>query len=76
MNPLFPPKQGSMVSGKVAYLSDVQKWKKRHLNLVLARFGPPSNFEPILNLEYNDLKKRALAAHSCNKQTLIVQSLH
>ena len=44
--------------------------------LALAHFGPPSTFEPVLDLERSDPKKGALAARSRGKRTLIVQSLH
>jgi hypothetical protein len=43
--------------------------------LALARFGPPSAFEPVLDPERSDPKKGALAARSRGKRTLIVQSL-
>lgn len=74
MNQLLPPEQGSMVRGK-AYLSDVQK-REVVRKLALARFGPPSTFEPVLDPERSDPKKGALAARSRGKRTLIVQSLH
>lgn len=35
--------------------------------LGLARFGPPSTFEPVLDPERSDPKKRALAARSRGK---------
>lgn len=44
--------------------------------LALARFGPSSTFEPVLDPERSDPKKGALAARSRGKRTLIVQSLH
>lgn len=63
-----------MVRGK-AYLSDVQKREKSVVRkLALARFGPPSTFEPVLDPERSDPKKGALAARSRGKRTLIVQS--
>ncbi|CAK9158759.1 unnamed protein product [Ilex paraguariensis] len=53
-----------------------KKGKSVVRKLALARFGPPSTFEPVLDPERSDPKKGALAARSRSKRTLIVQSLH
>lgn len=75
MNQLLPPGQWF---GEKPISVMFKNGKKRRSKTRVSSFcfGPPSTFEPVLDPERSDPKKRALAARSRGKRTLIVQSLN